>query len=87
MSETLSAIVKTSKRLFGKYGLRKTTVDDIAKEAHVGKGPSIIILNQRKRFLSLLSKKKRTGCAGRYKSCGCGNLARKKNSGHTFSPG
>jgi AcrR family transcriptional regulator len=38
MKETQGNIIKTAKRLFGKYGLRKTTVDDIAGEARIGKG-------------------------------------------------
>jgi len=33
-----SLIVTAARRLFGKYGLRKTTVDEIAREAGVGKG-------------------------------------------------
>lgn len=38
MKETKEIIIKTAKKLFGKFGLRKTTVDDIAREAHIGKG-------------------------------------------------
>ncbi len=38
MKETKKIIVEVAKRLFSKFGLRKTTVDEIAKEARIGKG-------------------------------------------------
>jgi AcrR family transcriptional regulator len=38
MKETKKLILDVAKRLFSKYGLRKTTVDEIAKEARIGKG-------------------------------------------------
>ena len=36
--EKNNVILTAARRLFGRYGLRKTTVDEIAREAHVGKG-------------------------------------------------
>ena len=33
-----NVILTAARRLFGRYGLRKTTVDEIAREARVGKG-------------------------------------------------
>jgi len=36
--EKSDVIVAVARTLFGKYGLRKTTVDEIAREARVGKG-------------------------------------------------
>jgi AcrR family transcriptional regulator len=38
VKETKGLIIRTARRLFGKHGLRKTTVDDIAREARIGKG-------------------------------------------------
>ncbi len=38
MKDTKDTIIKTAKQMFGKYGMRKTTVGEIAKEAHLGKG-------------------------------------------------
>ncbi len=36
--EKASLILTSARRLFGRYGLRKATVDEIAREARVGKG-------------------------------------------------
>lgn len=36
--EKSNFIMTSARKLFSRYGLRKTTVDEIAKEAHVGKG-------------------------------------------------
>lgn len=36
--EKANLILTSARRLFGRYGLRKTTVDEIAREARVGKG-------------------------------------------------
>lgn len=36
--EKHNAILTAARKLFGRYGLRKTTVDEIAREARVGKG-------------------------------------------------
>jgi AcrR family transcriptional regulator len=38
MVNTKEIILKTSQSLFGRFGLKKTTVDEIARLAHVGKG-------------------------------------------------
>jgi AcrR family transcriptional regulator len=38
MKGTKELIIKTARKLFGKFGLKKTTVDAIAKEAKIGKG-------------------------------------------------
>jgi len=38
MAETKEHILKTSQKLFARFGLNKTTVDEIAKIAHVAKG-------------------------------------------------
>jgi AcrR family transcriptional regulator len=37
MKETKENILLAAKKIFGKYGLKKTAVDDIAKEARIGK--------------------------------------------------
>ena len=37
-NEKHNVILTAGRKLFGKYGLRKTTVDEIAREARVGKG-------------------------------------------------
>ena len=37
-NEKHNMILTVARKLFGKYGLRKTTVDEIAREARVGKG-------------------------------------------------
>lgn len=36
--EKCNLILTSARKLFGKYGLRKTTVDEIAREARIGKG-------------------------------------------------
>ena len=38
MINTKEIILKTSQKLFARFGLRKTTVDEIAKLARIGKG-------------------------------------------------
>ena len=38
MTNTRDIIVNVSQKLFGRFGLNKTTVDEIAKLAHIGKG-------------------------------------------------
>ena len=38
MKETKDLIFRTAKKLFAKNGLTDTTMDDVAKEAHIGKG-------------------------------------------------
>ena len=38
MKQTKELILKTAKKLFAKNGLTETTMDDIAKEARIGKG-------------------------------------------------
>ena len=38
MKETKNLIIRTAKKLFAKNGLTDTTMDDVAKEAHIGKG-------------------------------------------------
>jgi len=38
MINTKEIILKTSQNLFARFGLKKTTVDEIAKLAHIGKG-------------------------------------------------
>jgi len=38
MKDTKELIIQTAKQLFGKNGLKETTVENIAKQAHIGKG-------------------------------------------------
>jgi AcrR family transcriptional regulator len=38
MKETKELILRTAKKLFGKKGITDTTMDDVAKEARIGKG-------------------------------------------------
>jgi AcrR family transcriptional regulator len=38
MKGTRELVLKTARRLFGRNGLKKTTMDDIAAAAHIGKG-------------------------------------------------
>jgi AcrR family transcriptional regulator len=38
MEDTKEIIIKTAKQMFGKYGMKKTTVGEIAKQARLGKG-------------------------------------------------
>src|ERR1035437_6545495 len=38
MKETKDIIFRTAKKLFAKNGLTDTTMDDIAKDTHIGKG-------------------------------------------------
>ena len=38
MTNTKDTIIKTAQQLFGRFGLNKTTVDEIAKLARIGKG-------------------------------------------------
>ena len=49
--EKLESIIDTAKKMFARYGFRKTTVNEVARMARVAKALSIIVSEAKRAFI------------------------------------